>query len=155
MKLIIVVLNEELETGKQPNQDEQTIHNESGISIPRTDARLSGQNCSKIQPPRKVCITHGTPNEYLYALPVANKFDVLYNQSELQESSVCTLPNKSDQSSNLVTCDSGKQVKGPYMTNRPTVKLHKQPVDLVQKTGTNINPRRRCFSVWRCFRGQF
>ena len=77
MKLINVVLNDEIETGKQPNQDERTTHNESDISNPRTDAKLSGQNCSsKIQPLIEVCRTYATPNECLYTLPVTNRFDV-------------------------------------------------------------------------------
>jgi len=67
MKLRNVVLNDEIETGKQPNQDERTAHNESDISNPRTDAKLSGQNCSsKIQPPSEVCITYVTPNPSSY-----------------------------------------------------------------------------------------
>jgi hypothetical protein len=61
------LLNDEIETGKQPNQDERTAHNESDISNPRTDAKLSGQNCSsKIQPPSEVCITYVTPNPSSY-----------------------------------------------------------------------------------------
>ena len=125
MKLTYVVLNDEIKTGKQPNQDERTTHNESDIGDPRTDAKLSGQNCfSKIQSLNEVCITYVTPNECLYTLPVMNRFDVLLNQSEIRESSACSLPNKSDQPSNLVIRDYREQQKGPYMKKRPTVKPH-------------------------------
>ena len=91
VKLIANILNEEIKSLKQTSNTDSYTGNSWLCAKPNISRDLT-----TVQPPKEVHSTHGIPFTCRYAVPVANRYSVLSNSQEPQESNNRIFPSNTE-----------------------------------------------------------
>ena len=101
------VVNEEIKSLKQTSNTDSNTGNSWICAKPGNSRDLT-----TVQPPKDVNTTHGIPFTCQYTVPVANRYYILSNNQESQESNDRILSSNNEQASSFMPDNNYEHVEG-------------------------------------------